>query len=354
MKKILIYITGICLAAAAAGCSNDPGKDQGKTPELDPIVISSDTEEGADPTPAADVDGQFPNGGRIGIIAARYPDTTPNEDWAPDWQDSYPDIDNALASQSGYDPGTETYKFQWDRQRYWPFDGGKLIFMAYSPYTDNTGAIDLDVTREWLVINLTDPMADVLYASNNVKPWNVYSKSPNQTVDLGTFKHVMSQLTVIVESDPTMEPTIELSALSVITLRPEAQFHLPSGDEGLFVAEEPDLDRFQYDIRTETEGLKPFYNDPFSGTVLLFPGTEEWTTIHFELVDTNAPANTYRKTVAVTFFAPSDFEPITLQRGKNTKLTIRVKSITASQQDFELEGQITDWIPGGSFHIDIK
>ncbi len=353
MKKILI-ITGICIAVAAVGCTHDTDKVQGKTPGLDPIVISSDTGDGSNPAPAADVDGQFPNGGKIGIIAARYPDTAPDEDWAPNWQDSYPDIDNALATQSGYDPGTETYKFQWDRQRYWPFDGGKLIFMAYSPYTDNTGVLALDVTREWLLINLTDPMADVLYASNNVKPWNVYSKSPNHAVDLGTFKHVMSQLTVIVEADPTMEPTIELSALSVTTLRPEAQFHLPSGDEGLLVAEEPDLDRFQYNIKTDADGLKPFVDEPFSDTVLLFPGTEEWTTIHFELVDTNAPANTYRKTVAVTFFAPNGSEPITLQRGKNTILTIKVKSITATQKDFELEGQITDWIPGGSFHIDIK
>lgn len=351
------YITPVILALVFTACSQGNGGTE--EPELDfqPISLSSEVETAGVQSVAVtkvEADGEFPNGGSIGIIAARYPDTTPDEDWTPDWENSYPDIDNASATKSGYNTSTGYYSFQWDRQRYWPFDGGKLVFMAYSPYTDNSGDYLLSANREYLLINLNDPMVDVLYASNNnADPLNVYSKSPNTAVDLGTFRHVMSQLTVVVEAGPDMESTIVLSALSISTLKTEAEFHLPSGDEGLFVNENPSIDRFTY---TLVNSNTAFSTEAFSDTVMLFPGTEEDTSITFELVDTGTEGNRLQKTVMMTFFAPSNIgdEPVTLQRGKNTVLTIRVNSITATQKDFELQGQLIGWTTGPSFHIDIK
>jgi len=341
----------LCGFVLFPACSKDtdhegeqPGKDIPEEPEeLRGSVYLSSTAETTSFTTRADID-VFPNNGSIGVIAAEYNTT------AIDWT-SYPDIDNAPATATSVTNGIYTFSWPSNDIKYWPFDNSQLVFMAYSPRTENLGNINLSDNRTELAISLTENMQDVLYASANenaeTTPYNKISKR----VDLGQFKHALSQLTVEVVADSTMDATMQVNSLRVSTYRRTAALNLLEGDNGLIVGENADSEFVYTLVSTNT----PFKTQKISKTVLLFPGTQDVTKISIDLFSTGNPT-TVSKEYMVSYFQDNlnPNEPLTLERGKNTILTINVKGKNVNTTDIELQGTLSPWNSQGNFGITIK
>jgi len=353
MKKIYVYILILlCGIMVFPGCSSDidDGQQPGKeTPgeEEEPeelrgsIYLSSTAETTSFTTRAAE---GFPNNGSIGVIAAQYTGGAVN--WT-----SYPDINNTPATATSVSGGIYTYSWPNNNIKYWPFDNSQLVFMAYSPHTDNIGNIFLDATRTYLGIGLTQNMQDVLYASSNetaaTTPYNKVSKR----VNLGQFKHALSQLTVKVVADPTMDPSIRIGSLRVSTPYSTAQLYLPGGDNGLYVADQAAQDFVYTLISTGTV----FGTQGITKTVLLFPGTQDYTKISIDLISTDNTLTTSRSYMVSYFHDDVDPNiPLALERGENTILTITVKGQSVDTTDIELTGTLSPWNYKGDFGITIK
>ncbi|MCD8185263.1 MAG: fimbrillin family protein [Rikenellaceae bacterium] len=225
--------------------------------------------------------------------------------------------------------------------------------MAYSPaptvetsttYTLNTG-------RNGLFIFLNAETPDILYASNNTDP-QPYNKTSG-TVDLGEFRHALSQLTVQVLAGEDMASTVRVKELSVTTPARTATLFLPSGDDGLEVTQSPE-DAYE---REFVDQVTDFTDGKIEGTLLLFPGTEGVTQINLSLIDTSNQ-DSFSRSYLIPFFTNVDNpnDPVTLQRAKNTTLRIRVNQTVVQNpnEDVILEGTIRDWVDGGSYGVSIN
>lgn len=282
----------------------------------------------------------FPNAQRIGVVAAYY--NGGNVDWM-----SYNDINDAVATAGASDVNG-VYPFTWDAQRYWPLDNSELVFLAYSPHSSDNPGVTLRADRTTLDLSLQqNDMPDVMYASNNAAPVP-YRKNPAEVVDLGMFKHVFSQVTVKVVTDDgdTPDPLVKLTSLKVNTTKRNASFKLLEGDGGLHLWAD---ENFSYSVYS---GSYDFSTTPFAGTVFVYPGTEDFTTVSVVLQDGDIPEPVERE------FLITDFEntaspgtPIVFGRAQNTTLTIKVtrKTIQNPGNEFNLQGMVTDWIPKGDF-----
>jgi len=341
----------LCGFILLPGCSKDidsegeqPGKENPEEPEeLRGSIYLSSTAETTSFTTKAGAD-DFPNSGSIGVIAAEYNAT------AIDWT-SYPDINNAPATATSLTNGIYTFSWPSNAIKYWPFDNSQLVFMAYSPRTENLQNISLSDNRTTLAISLTQNMQDVLYASANenaeTTPYNKVSKR----VDLGQFKHALSQLTVEVVADATMDESIQVNSLRVSTYQRSAELNLLKGDNGLDVAANAE-NEFVYTLVSANTSFK---TQKISKTVLLFPGTQDVTKISIDLFSTDNPT-TVGKEYMVSYFHDdlNPNEPLTLERGKNTTLTINVKGKNVNTTDIELMGTLSSWNYQGDFGITIK
>lgn len=286
----------------------------------------------------------FPNEGSIGVIAA-YDEGNGAIDWL-----SYPDIYNARATATGVAGGV--YSFTWNEPKYWPYDDRKLSFMAYSPAAGSQYFL-LSTETPILNIWLNDDMDDIMYAMGNTSPIaGPHWKSERAAVNLGQFKHVLSQLTVQVVGDPAMSPTIVISNLEVSTTNENATFDLTKGDDG-FALTGLDGEYFAYEM---VQQATPFLNPSFSKTILLYPGTEEVTKISITLMDQAHPNSSVTKSYMMPYFQniTNIGSPVTLERGVNTILQIYVKSINVVDSDIDLLGQVSDWNYGQNFGVTIN
>lgn len=345
-KNILILLACAAMAASCGskdpddcGCDN-PGEGNNTEQQAKEAIMLS----GIHDTEVMVTRADFPNAKRIGVVAAYY--NGGNTDWM-----SYNDINNAVATAGTDNSGI--YPFTWDTQRYWPLDNSELVFMAYSPHSSDSPGVTLRADRTTLDLSLQQDMPDVMYASNNAAPVP-YRKNPLQVVDLGTFKHVFSQVTVKVESDDEdlPSPLITLTSLQLNTTKRNATLKLPEGDSGLHLWAD---EAFAYDMYT---GSYDFSSTPYTSSVFVYPETEDVTSISVKLKDGDLP-----DLVEKVFSINPDFDnttspgdPIVFERAKNTTLTIKVsrKTIQNPDEEFNLQGEVTDWIPKGDFGITIN
>ncbi len=363
MNKLFIYITLFVFLWGFQGCGSDddvpakneqPGKEEPKDPGkeedddeeeklIGSIYLSSTAETYTSEASTRAAEG-FPNNGSIGVIAGEY--KASNIDWT-----SYADIDNAAATATSVAGGV--YNFSWnDSIKYWPMDNSPLVFMAYSPRADNLSNLFLSSDRTQLLMTLTPDMPDILYASANgtaaTTPYNKDSKR----VNLGEFRHALSQLTVKVVADTIMDPSIRINSLRVSTPKDKAAWILPDGDNGLLLLEDAEED-FVYNLISS--GSVAFDSGGTTHTVLLFPGTEDVTQISIELFSTDNPTTVYKEYMVSYFQSILDpEEPIRLERGKNTILTITVKGINVVTDEIELKGTLSPWNDKGDFGIIIN
>lgn len=344
IKTLAICIVGSLLIT---GCEdNDVAADlPGGEKTSGKIMLASKNTTSAITRAVAD-DGKFPNEGRIGVVGALYNET------AIDWE-SYPDLTNVPADTISLTAGK--YLFQWETQKYWPFDNTKLVFMAYSPYLDGSELnLRLSDDKTQMSIGLYEDMPDIMYASGNVTAATTPYDKLSGEVNLGQFRHAMSKLAVeVVPFDNTMSASIVASHLRVITSRRGANLNLLLGDEGMQVAPLA-TQPFQYSL---IETPTPFKTTPISETVLLFPETEDDIYISVGLVDTNT-GSSIDQTFQVSSFLnmTNSGEPLTLERGKMTTLRIVVAAVPVRQPNEQiiLKGTLSEWNQKGNFGISIK
>ena len=286
--------------------------------------------------------GSFPNNGRIGITAAYYNSNPDSINWK-----SYADIFDTGATavlSSG-----NSYTFTWDSPKYWPFDNKQLVFLAYSPPVSETNnGFLLDVEAKAVLLRLYDGMPDFMYATANVTSIsNPYSKTPLQTVNLGEFQHALSKLTVEVVGDPSMNPDIRLSNLSVKTNKRSTSFDLTSGMLHDPVSE----NNFIYNLVSSSTQFSSV--DTIRKNVFLFPGTEEVTEISVGLTDNSVFVS---HDFMMSFFqnVTNVGHPLLLKRGKNTTLRIKVKGTNVTNVEIDLKGVLSDWNQQGNFGIVIN
>lgn len=334
----LFCVAALCGCQKEGGTEIDPGDGHGE-----PISFSirTDYEYEINSKAAAG----FPNNGRIGVIAAEYNNPV-------DWY-SYPDIDDAGATATSATNGL--YSFTWDtgQIKYWPFDNSQLVFMAYSPkVSENTSTMSLSSDRTTINLTLIPAMPDVMFASANATaattPYRMNPK-PSAPVDLGTFMHALSQLTVKVVADPSMNPKVKLTSLKVHSTRTSATLSLPDGASGLTVSNTAG----NY-TKTLVNGTTNITTAGSSYTSLLLPGTEDYITVEITLADQNL---TYQQTYAISDFENSadPLADIILEMGKKTELTITVKGVKVEQPTTQIHllGTLLDWDPIGDLGVTI-
>lgn len=342
MNKIYTYILSLILVGAVYGCDNADVDAPGVKQEGYPILLSS-ANSASTAEAGTRATTNFPNNGSIGIVAAtKLYDVPEMTDWS-----LYADISNRHAVATSVD-NNGVYSFQWDSPCYWPFDGSDLYFMAYSPISDGTdnGYIIDDMKRS-IFMNLKTQMPDVMYASNNTA-YIPHNKTTG-VVNLGEFRHALSQLTINIDAAPGLPSKIKVSNLTVSTPYSTANLYLPLGEFGLIPV--PGVTFFNELLNVDTS-----LASTISRELLLFPGTEDATQISVTLHDTDSG---YRFTgnYMISFFqSDAPGQPILLEQGKNTVLRITVNLIDLEKpsEKIDLKGRITDWSYKGHFNIGIN
>jgi len=348
MKKINIYILLFVFLGIGYGCDNS-SLSHLPEPKGEKIILS--TVSGT-AVPGTRADLNFPNNGSIGVMAATsLADPITNTNWA-----LYDDINNAEAVMNEINLDWETniisYGFQWRNQKYWPFDGSDLYFMAYSPITQGDSDYMLSAESNALYVRLQKNMPDIMYASNNANP-QPYNKI-DSVVDLGEFRHALSQLTVKVIAGEGLPENIKVNKLSVTTTATVANLFLSMGDDGLDVTYTPG----SYFTNELVGGTTDFQNDTIKQSLYLFPETHDVTQVSITLIDTNNTNNTFEGNYMMSFFENANNlnEPVTLQRAKNTTLeiTVNITDVESPNAEINLRGKISPWIDGGEFGVDIN
>lgn len=353
MKQIHIYslLLAIGVTGFLYGC-NESGRTPIESPtQGEKIELSSSSPAyiGAGSRAATN----FPNSGNIGVVAAtELENPLGDTDWS-----LYSDINNAEAVAGSMDVGVggnpDRYHFAWQTQKYWPFDGSSLYFMAYSPRAaGNDNNYILSTQNNSLYIAMQPNMPDIMYASNNTGP-QPYSKNKPE-VDLGEFRHALSQLTINVIAGDNLPDNIKVSNLTVRTLATTASLVLPLGDEGLVVSTLDEGPPFENVL---VGGITDFQNDIITRKMMIFPGVEDYTGVGITLLDTNN-GQAFEARYMMSFFenVNSAGEPVRLERAKNTTLEIwvNITDVENPNETLELKGKITPWIDGGDFGIIIE
>ncbi len=282
----------------------------------------------------------FPNDGRAGIVAGYY-------DPSPTYWTIYSDINNVPVTATSVADSVYTLKWDQGQEKYWPFDNSGLLFLAYTPYSEESPAVEMNYNRTSLTLTLQDDMPEVMYASNNASyiPYN----RDSLVVNLGQFRHALSQLTVKVVADPTANPSLLLKDLSIHTRKKTAILELLEGDQGIYLGANED---FTYQVETTPVD---FGQNEASYTVMLFPGSEPFTTISLTIQD---GILSFPYEFAFSDFSNTDDSsvPLALQRGRNTVLTITIKGTQVEQPDdsHHLTGIVSDWKYQGSLGVTIE
>lgn len=337
MNRIYIYLLVLGCFALPYSCSD--AETDSNSDGL-PGVISLSTNSGVTGDISRSAIGSFPNNGRIGVIAANYHSNPDSIDWK-----SYSDIFDIGATANLV--SGNSYTFDWDSPKYWPFDNKQLVFLAYSPPINEIGnGYLLDTKGNSVLLRVYDGMPDFMYATANTNH-TAYSKTPLQSVNLGEFQHAFSQLTVEVFADPGLNPDVRLTNLSVKTSKRSTSFDLATGT----LYEPADEDNFVYNIVTEETQLSS--SNPIGKTVFLLPGTEDVTEISIGLKD-NVVFTSHDFMMSFFQNVSNNQEPLLLERGKNTTLRIIVKSTNISTEQVDLQGVLSDWNQKGNFNLIIK
>lgn len=336
MSRINKYLGLMLSVVILSSCSSDDiiTPDEHSSPEI--IKFSANSSSISSKLTRAEA-AEFPNDGKIGIRAALAVDSI-------NWFVS-PYLDNASATVKA--KVGDNYSFDLDEVKYWPFDDSELVFMAYSPVASAEGAVKLNEDKTSLSLSLDKDMPDVLYASNNTKLTS-YKKTMKTAVDLGEFKHALSQLTLKITADEISD--VQLTKLQVVTRNGEATLDLLKGDNGLTIGRNK---VFTYDLVSSAQDI---IETDYKETVLLYPTTEAVTHVVLQLKEKTASGQSYDYQYPVSVFKNNENpdKPITLERAKNTTLSIHVKGKPITAAAFLLSATLTDWKYMGQFGININ
>lgn len=209
MKRTLFSICA--LAAVLVGCSKSDVVD---APNID-TPISFDVYSGKVPvSKATSIDGedaddrQIALSGAGGFVVYAYNTVVSGEDYTPNWGSPY--FDETLS----YANGSWTFNVKAGNDKanvhYWPSDGNKLAFVAYSNNGGSDYVTPVEAGGVWSAPSLTVNVPNTVAEQKDVMVAKfVQTKSVNETpepVSL-SFHHVLSRVYFKLTSDRSMTVT---------------------------------------------------------------------------------------------------------------------------------------------------
>lgn len=353
IKKFFYIIIGV-VGALLSGCSNElqPEVEDG----LVPIRLSvSGTRVSAEAGMTRGTT-DFPHNGDITVMAAKTTKDATNVDWS-----------NPLNMPATV--GTKSsgkYPVALDPVQYWPFNADEyLSFAAYSPSAaKKEGATSV-------LLNVTVPFPDLLYST----PTTAYNKEAGN-VELITFQHAMARLVIKVipvDKDGKLIDNYKNDNLKITKLA--IQTKVTTGDFDFLAPTPawtltPASDRYTtlyklIDASTYNEGIALPYDssNPAQGDYYLLPATNDVNTVEHSRVELELSDNAYTYTYAsgadgsLDEFKTADRGSVTLEMGKTTELTIKVK-VADIEHGGEIKpilyGTLKDWEYKGNSTVTIN
>lgn len=368
-----IFILGILFCCGLAySCSKEDTYRGGGLPEQSEEILFGNSEDAGMPqVRGTQTLASFPNGGKIGILATRY--KTVNDVPQPiDWTQLY--IGPYAEAVAKSIDGNDVFSFGWasGKTQYWPFNGDSLVFASFSPAlkASNTN-LYLEDANKTLHIKLHSPMPDVMYASGNYTAEQTpYNKAKQPTgkpkpVDLGEFRHAMSKLVIrIVPHEGGMDPKVKVMQLKVSTKQTEGTFDLFDGTventQPVLLTAAATPFTFTLVNAANYAGGKTFTTaKPYMDSTYLFhtpAGELDLTQVYVKLAtdDPNNYAEWDNVLSAVNIDGTAN--PLKLEKGKKTILTIKVKSteIIDPNEYITLSGSLTDWNAGSNLEVIVQ
>ena len=353
LKKYSIYIMGIG-ALLLSGCSNDtlqPETDGERSPitfKASGVNVSIEEQ-----TQTRTIGDNFPYSGEIAIVAANATAAT------ADWSNLYMDHKHATAAAEDAN-GKHTVVTEGSDVYYWPFNPEEyLSFTAYSPREGGTLAIESSSRTQLRVspnsnTTSSDPYIDLL-CTPVLGRFNKTQKS----VEL-PFSHAMAQVEInVIAIDKegnkvnVPNPPIAVEKLTLSTKIEEGVFDL-AVNEWKFDTPSDNFSELCTLIK-ENKSI-PLQDMP---SCLLLPtanGTDMTANVQVNITLKDA-SGSVSYSYPISAFQTTGNVPVTLERGKKTALTIKVrlKDISTGNTDaIILQGDLEPWDYKGESKVTIE
>ena len=364
-NQLSLIITGFFFCLFVSGCGEDfaaPEADSERIPILFSVPGVSTSMDAETLTRAATTD--FPNNGKIAILAANAEENTTDFDW----NDLYL---NHAAANAGAEENSKYLVTLETSPQYWPFDADKyLSFAAYSPAsarTANANTVTATATAQ-------TPFPDLLYST----PTGVYNKVTGAAgVELTEFKHAMAR--VVIKVIPADENGSEISGYSsdnfkITRLNIQTQattgtfdflaetpaWTLPASN-GSFVTVYNLINASGYN---DAKAKKLPYNSNDTNTACYLLPLATHNTLQLSRIGFEVSDQVYSYTYAsgndgsLDEFKNESNGSITLEMGKTTVLTIKVKVMDiqngGESNNILLYGTLKDWEYKGNSTVTIN
>lgn len=356
-----------------SGCSNDVATEEknGVLPILFSASIS--TSVNTETTNGVQTKAEtttFPNGGSIAILAAN---ATQNEVNSDGWAASNLYMNHVSATTLG----TETpYPVNVPTTYYWPFNPNEyLTFSAYSPAIHASLSMTDTDTKAKLTVEVgtsSTTFPDLLYSA----PTDRWNKEKGQNADeaqkkvaLNQFQHAMTRLVIrVIPVDDKGEEIIDYDNAASIKIKKLAIRTKVTKGELNFTTETPAIwsvteatDHTLYTIIESTDGIILPYNSE------KMEEAKQDKTEYYILPATTSIATAEKSNIALTItdgiidynYTPAinEFMPATLEMGKITTLTFKVRVMKVSTGDTDhivLMGDVSPWIEKGNSDVTIE
>lgn len=374
-RQSLYFLILIYIGFSASGCGNDIA-----TPEtgdkLVPITFSSDISTSVNTktaTPmqakAESTDPQFPNSGKIAIVAAN---ATSSAIKPEGWAESNLLLNHSEATANAWNGTSFPVTINDGTTYYWPFNPDEyLTFAAYSPATDatmkkNKEESSLGDSELQIEVNTSNAkFPDLLYST----PTTCWNKT-HGNVSLTQFKHAMARLVIrVVGVDKNGEEikdyanaaNLEITKLNVLTKVTKGVFDFITPDWTLATPTLTDFHTLHSFSFTAADKGKLPYDSSKEQEIYILPATTnvntvELSKIEFEIKDAvlaYGKAEGYR----INEFKDDKGTPVVLNMGETTVLTIKIKIMEVSTGDTDnivLKGDLADWDYMGESSVTIN
>lgn len=371
-RRYYAYIGSLCSLLVFTGCDKESVTPD--TEEKVPITLSASSfPVSVDVQARSQTRAESLNTRTIGIVAVKATSNALND--VTSWTDYYY-LDHVRATGTDTDLNGEK-EVAFAQPQYWPFNPAEyLAFVAYSPYSGTGG--DARVTRITgtntlkVSANSTESFPDFLYT----EPVGAFNKetakaNPDKAVSLGEFQHAMAKLDIevkLVDKDGKPIPEsqfpnpnqLRITELKVLTKVKNGEFDLLQTTSPK-VWTSLDGTGTEQIVRTHISSPITLTADLSTYTdCFLLPGTQDNSYVSITIQELNsagtAPISTIIKKAKITEFEVVPGIGATLEMGKTTKLTIKVKYVPIPDPEtgIILEGQLVEWDYKGKSTVTIE
>lgn len=251
---------------------------------------------------------------------------------------------------------------------YWPFNPAEyLFFAAYGPSAGSDTRVSRTAETNTLVVTAgTDNAFPDLIYSGMVGPYNKVSaqQAPNRTVSLGVFNHAMAKLIVevkLVDEDGNDIPAasypphaVNITGLQVLTKAESASLDITAASKvwslGMPLTTARVVRTFIASSTALTVNLPQY-------TCFMLPGTEDDSFLSIGIDE--GIEHHISVAPAISEFTYKDGEvtkPVTLEMGKTTLLTVKIKYVAIPDPERLpiLQGQLVEWDYKGESQVTIE